>query len=82
MQSGDKVKGLHITVENSLNPSSVYIRLCKHRKKVFYSGMLRHGSPYMMYQEFVYQNTENSTPFNFKSVSTWQEGPNAHVQST
>ena len=26
-----------ITVENSPNPSSVYIRLCKHRKKVFYS---------------------------------------------
>ena len=25
-----------ITVENSPNPSSVYIRLCKHRKKVFY----------------------------------------------
>ena len=25
-----------ITVENSPNPSSVYIRLCKHRKNVFY----------------------------------------------
>ena len=25
-----------ITVENSLNASSVYIRLCKHRKNVFY----------------------------------------------
>ena len=25
-----------ITVENSPNPSSVYIRLCKHQKKVFY----------------------------------------------
>ena len=25
-----------ITVENSTNPSSVYIRLCKHRKNVFY----------------------------------------------
>ena len=25
-----------ITVENSPNPSSVYIRLCKHRKKVSY----------------------------------------------
>ena len=25
-----------ITVKNSPNPSSVYIRLCKHRKKVFY----------------------------------------------
>ena len=25
-----------MTVENSRNPSSVYIRLCKHRKKVFY----------------------------------------------
>ena len=25
-----------ITVENSPNPSSVYISLCKHRKKVFY----------------------------------------------
>ena len=25
-----------ITVENSPNASSVYIRLCKHRKKVFY----------------------------------------------
>ena len=24
------------TVENSPNPSNVYIRLCKHRKKVFY----------------------------------------------
>ena len=26
-----------ITIENSLNATSVYIRLCKHRKKVFYS---------------------------------------------
>ena len=26
-----------ITVENSPNPSRAYIRLCKHRKKVFYS---------------------------------------------
>ena len=25
-----------ITVSNSPNPSSFYIRLCKHRKKVFY----------------------------------------------
>ena len=25
-----------MTVENSPNPSSVYIRLCKHRKKVSY----------------------------------------------
>ena len=25
-----------MTVENSLNPSRLYIRLCKHRKKVFY----------------------------------------------
>ena len=25
-----------ITVESSPNPSSVYMRLCKHRKKVFY----------------------------------------------
>ena len=25
-----------ITVENSPSPSSVYIRICKHRKKVFY----------------------------------------------
>ena len=25
-----------IPVENSPNPSSVYIRLCKHKKKVFY----------------------------------------------
>ena len=25
-----------ITVENSPNASSVYIRLCKHRRKVFY----------------------------------------------
>ena len=34
----------------------------------------------VMYPEFVYQNTENSIPFNFKSVSTRQEGPNAHVR--
>ena len=26
----------YITVSNSPNPSRVYIRLCKHRKKVFY----------------------------------------------
>ena len=25
-----------VVVSNSPNPSSVYIRLCKHRKKVFY----------------------------------------------
>ena len=25
-----------ITVENSFNPSSVYIRICKHRRNVFY----------------------------------------------
>ena len=31
MQTPDEV-----TVENSPDPSSVYIRLCKHRKKVFY----------------------------------------------
>ena len=28
--------GVCTTVENSPNPSSVYIRLCKHRKTVFY----------------------------------------------
>ena len=33
------------------------------------------------YHKLVYQNTENLTPFNFKSVSTWQEGPNARVRS-
>ena len=27
---------VRVTVENSPNPSSVYIRQCKHRKKVFY----------------------------------------------
>ena len=31
-----RVRQLCITVENSPNPSRVYIRLCKHRKKVFY----------------------------------------------
>ena len=50
MQTRDEVEGLHncrdedeetksrvcITVENSPNPSSVYTRLCKHRKKVCY----------------------------------------------
>ena len=45
MQTRDKVEqlcklemksGVCITVENSPNPSCVYIRLCKHRKKVFY----------------------------------------------
>ena len=30
---------IRITVENSLNPSPVYIRLCKYRKKVFYCFM-------------------------------------------
>ena len=32
----EKKSRVCITVENSPNPSSVYIRLCKHRKKVFY----------------------------------------------
>ena len=27
---------VYITVSNSPNPSSVYMRICKHRKKVFY----------------------------------------------
>ena len=43
----------------------------------------------VMYQEFVVcnvpgnciTNAENSTIFNFKSVSTWQEEPTAHVRS-
>ena len=35
MQTETKLK-VCITVENSPNPSSVYIRLCKHGKKVFY----------------------------------------------
>ena len=35
MQTLDVVSGLH-NFKNSPNPSSVYIRLCKHRKKVFY----------------------------------------------
>ena len=35
MQTRDEGEGC-TTVENSSNPSSVYIRLCKHRKKVFY----------------------------------------------
>ena len=34
MQARDDVEGC-ITVSNSPNPSSVYIRLGKHRKKVF-----------------------------------------------
>ena len=33
-----------ITVENSPNPSSVYIRLCKHRKKVSYCFYKIHSS--------------------------------------
>ena len=36
MQTRNDFEGLHITVSNSANPSSVYIRLFKHRKKVFY----------------------------------------------
>ena len=32
----DTKSRVRITVENSPNTSSVYIRLCKHRKKVFY----------------------------------------------
>ena len=32
----ENLKQLCITVENSPNPSSVYIRLSKYRKKVFY----------------------------------------------
>ena len=32
-----------------------------------------------MYQEIVYRNTENSTIFNFKSESTWQEAPTAQA---
>ena len=35
MKTLDFVTG-SITVENSPNPSRVYIKLCKHRKKVFY----------------------------------------------
>ena len=35
MQTLDFVSGLH-NCQDSPNPSSVYIRLCKHRKKVFY----------------------------------------------
>ena len=43
----------------------------------------------VMYQEFVVcniagngiTNAENSTIFYFKSVSTWQEEPTAHVRS-
>ena len=35
MQTLDFVLGLH-NCQDSPNPSSVYIRLCKHRKKVFY----------------------------------------------
>ena len=34
--AGYEFEGLHITVKNSPNPSRVYIRLCKHRKKAFY----------------------------------------------
>ena len=34
MQTLDYVSGL-LTVSNSPNPSRVYIKLCKHRKKVF-----------------------------------------------
>ena len=45
--------------------------------------------PSVMYQEFVVCNiagncityAENSTIFYFKSVSTWQEEPTAHVRS-
>ena len=44
---------------------------------------------FVMYQEFVVcniagnciTNAENSTIFYFKSVSTWQEEPTAHVRS-
>ena len=41
MQTRDEVEGLHncrefFTLENCLHLSSVYIRLCKHRKKVSY----------------------------------------------
>ena len=44
---------------------------------------------FVMYQEFVVcniagnciTNAENSTIFYFKSVSTWQEKPTAHVRS-
>ena len=44
----------------------------------------------VMYPEFVVcniagnciTNAENSTIFYFKSVSTWQEEPTAHVRST
>ena len=35
MQTLDFVSGLH-NCQDSPTPSSVYIRLCKHRKKVFY----------------------------------------------
>ena len=35
MQTLDFVSGLH-NCQDFPNPSSVYIRLCKHRKKVFY----------------------------------------------
>jgi len=34
---------------------------------------------FVMYQEFVNQNMENSTPCNFNYVSKKQKKPNAHV---
>ena len=49
-------RGFCITVENSPNPSSVYIRLCKHRKKFsiafikYFSKLIR-----QMKGNFVYQ---------------------------
>ena len=37
IQARDDSSRVSITVENSPNASSVYIRLCKHRKKIFFS---------------------------------------------
>ena len=55
MQTREDVEGC-ITVSNSPSPSSVYIRLCKHGKKVFYClniAFLEKYSYFAVYKQFI-----------------------------
>ena len=56
MQTRNDFEGLHITVSNSANPSSVYIRLFKHRQKVFYClniAFLEKYCYFAVYKQFI-----------------------------
>ena len=56
MQIRNDIEGLHITVSNSANLSSVYIRLFRHRKKVFYClniAFLEKYGYFAVYKQFI-----------------------------